>query len=57
MVTVIKYGSDKKKIKSMLERLKKQKSNVGIDAYKYCGVITLADEPLLIQKEMRDEWQ
>jgi hypothetical protein len=57
MVTVIKYGSDKKKIKSMLERLKKQKSNIGIDAYKYCGVITLAEEPLLIQKEMRDEWE
>ena len=57
MVTVIKYGSDKKKIKSMLESLKKQKSNTGIDAYKYCGVITLAEEPLLIQKEMRNEWE
>jgi len=57
MVTVIKYGSDKKKIKSMLERMKKQKSNMGIDAYKYCGVITLAEEPLLIQKEMRNEWE
>jgi hypothetical protein len=57
MVTVIKYGSDKKVIKSLLDRLKKQKSNIGIDAYKYCGVITLAEEPLLIQKEMRNEWE
>ena len=55
MVTVIKYGTDKKKIKSLLERLKNKKSRIGIDAYKYCGVITLAEEPLLIQKELRDE--
>ena len=57
MVTILKYGADKKKIKSLLERLKNQKSHGGIDAYKYCGVITLAEEPLLIQKEMRDEWE
>jgi hypothetical protein len=56
MVTILKYGADKKKIKSLLERLKNQKSRAGIDAYKYCGVITLAEEPLLIQKEMRNEW-
>jgi len=57
MVTVLKYGADKKKIRSLLERLKNQKSNSGIDAYKYCGVISLAEEPLLIQKEMRNEWK
>lgn len=57
MVTVVKYGADKKKIKSLLERLKNQKSRTGIDAYKYCGVITLAEEPLLIQKELRNEWE
>jgi len=57
MVTIVKYGTDKKKIKSMLERLKNKKGRIGIDAYKYCGVITLAEEPLLIQKELRDEWE
>lgn len=57
MVTVVKYGADKKKIRSLLERLKNQKSRIGIDAYKYSGVITLAEEPLLIQKELRDEWE
>jgi len=57
MVTIIKYGSDNKIIRSLLERLKNQKSRIGIDAYKYCGVITLAEEPLLIQKELRDEWE
>jgi len=57
MVTVLKYGADKNKIRSLLERLKNQKSKSGIDAYKYCGVISLAEEPLLIQKEMRNEWK
>ena len=57
MVTVVKYGTDKKKIRSLLERLKNQKSRIGIDAYRYCGILTLAEEPLLIQKELRDEWE
>ena len=57
MVTILKYGADKKKIKTLLERLRNQKTRTGIDAYKYCGVITLAEEPLLIQKELRNEWE
>ena len=57
MVTIVKYGTDKKKIRLLLERLKNQKSRTGINAYKYCGTITLAEEPLLIQKELRDEWE
>ncbi len=57
MLTVLKYGSDKKKIKSLLAHLKNQKTRTGIDAYKYCGAISLAEEPLLIQKELRDEWE
>ncbi len=57
MVTILKYGSDKKKIKTLLEHLKNLQSRYGIDAYKYCGVISLAEEPLFIQKELRDEWE
>jgi len=57
MVTIVKSGADKNKIRSLLERLKNRKSRIGIDAYKYCGAITLAEDPLLIQKELRDEWE
>jgi hypothetical protein len=39
------------------EQLKNRKSKAGIDAYKYCGIITLAEEPLLIQQQFRDEWE
>lgn len=56
MVTILKYGSDKKKIRTLLEQLKNLHSRSGIDAYKYCGVISLTDDPLLIQKEFRNEW-
>lgn len=57
MVTTLKYGSDKQAIKLILDRLKRQKSRSSLDAYKYCGVITLAEEPLEIQKKLRDEWE
>ena len=57
MVTVLKYGTDKKKIRLLLERLKNQQSRTGINAYKFCGTITSVEEPLLIQKELRDEWE
>ena len=41
----------------MPEQLKNRKSKAGIDAHKYCGIITLAEEPLRIQQQFRDEWE
>ena len=57
MVTVIKYGTNKKNIRLLLEKLSKHRSSNGIDAYKYCGTITLVEEPLVIQKNIRNEWE
>jgi hypothetical protein len=28
-----------------------------LDAKKYCGVIKLKEDPLVIQKRLRDEWE
>ena len=57
MVMTIKKGSDKRSIESVLKRLRTRKKKVkGIDAYKYCGVITLKEAPVDIQKRMRSEW-
>jgi hypothetical protein len=53
MVTVIKQGSSKASIQQLLEKLKSRK---GLDAKKYCGVIKLKENPLTIQKKVRDEW-
>jgi hypothetical protein len=54
MVTVIKKGSDKKQIEDALSKMKSRKK---FDAYKYCGVVALKEDPLAIQKRMRDEWE
>jgi hypothetical protein len=56
MVTILKYGSKKEVIKSLLDRLNEQNETSGIDAYKYCGVISLDKDPLDIQSMLRDEW-
>ena len=57
MVTVLKQGSTKKNIRLLLEQLNERKNIRGIDAYKYCGMIDLIEDPLVIQKRMRDEWE
>ena len=54
MVTVIKKGSDKKEIEEALSKLESKKK---FDAYKYCGTVKLKQDPLVIQKRMRDEWE
>jgi len=54
MITVIKKGSDKSSYKRKLEEALKTK---GVDTHKYCGVIRLNEDPLTIQKRMRDEWE
>jgi hypothetical protein len=54
MVTIIKKGTAKSKILQILHKMKVSK---GIDAYKYCGIISLKADPMFIQKQMRDEWE
>ncbi|MEQ8714451.1 MAG: hypothetical protein RIC80_15640 [Cyclobacteriaceae bacterium] len=54
MITVIKKGLDKAHIDKLLKKALKTK---GVDTRKYCGVISLKEDPLVIQKRMRDEWE
>lgn len=54
MVTIVKKGSDKKEAAKQLKKALKTK---GVDTRKYCGVIKLVEDPLEIQKKMRDEWE
>ncbi len=55
MVTTLKYGSKKDSINKMLDRLS-IRSRRGVDTKKYSGIIKLKKNPLLIQKELRNEW-
>ena len=57
MVTILKYGSKKVTIKRLMDHLNKQTENVGVDAYKYCGVLNLKKDPMDIQSKPRDEWK
>ncbi len=59
MVTVIKRGTSKEKIKSlMMKRSKKQGPHKRvIELEKYCGVINLDSSPGNLQKKWRDEWE
>jgi len=56
MVTVIKKGSPDRIIKRQIEQSSHKKVRKEIDLKKYCGVINLPEDPLLIQKKWRDEW-
>lgn len=54
MVTIIKRGAAKQSILNLLKKLQIHK---GVDAFKYCGIIHLPEDPAVIQKRMRDEWR
>ncbi|WP_191906912.1 hypothetical protein [Adhaeribacter soli] len=54
MVTIIKKGLDKQHIQRILANLKTKK---GLNAYEYCGKVKLQQDPLAVQKALRDEWE
>jgi hypothetical protein len=56
MVTVIKSGASKESIESSIKKLSNSNKK-GFDANKFCGVVKLNEEPLDIQKRLRDEWK
>ena len=56
MVLVLKKGASKKDIEALRKKLERRPSK-GVDTKKYCGVIKLREDPLEIQKKMRDEWK
>lgn len=54
MVLVLKKGATKKEMDSISKKLQNIK---GVNTKKYCGTIKLKEDPLAIQKKMRDEWE
>ena len=57
MVITIKKGTKKQNIQRLMDRLTKQKRSKGINAQKYCGVLSLNIDSLEIQKTLRNEWE
>jgi hypothetical protein len=56
MVLVLKSGASKQEIEQINQKLSQMPSRKKLDAKKYCGVIRLKEDPLIIQKKLRDEW-
>ena len=56
MALVLNKGASKKEIDAINEKLKRLPSRKKLDVKKYCGIIKLKEDPLLIQKKLRDEW-
>ena len=54
MVLVLKKGASKKEMRTIAKKLNKK---AGVNTKKYCGTISLTEDPLSIQKQMRDEWR
>lgn len=61
MQLVLKNGADQQEIealrKELNQRLKNRKVNKTFDAEKYNGIIHVKENPLRIQKRLRDEWE
>ena len=57
MVTIIRKGASKDKIKTLFEQSRKQKKTKKIDLQKYCGILNLKEDPLTLQKKWRNEWE
>jgi len=56
MVMTIKKGSEKDQIRELLEKLRKKRNARKKGIAKYCGVLSLKEDPLSLQKKWRDEW-
>ena len=57
MVLVLNKGASKKDMDLINKKLNQLSSRKKLDAKKYCGVIKLKEDPLVIQKKLRDEWE
>jgi acetate kinase len=56
MVLVLNKGASEEEMQLIREKLQKKLEKGAIDLKKYSGIIKLKEDPLTIQKKMRDEW-
>jgi hypothetical protein len=54
VILVLRKGATRKEMNSIYKKLG---NSVGVNTKKYCGMIKLNEEPLTIQKRMRNECQ
>ena len=57
MVLVLRKGASKQEMKEIEAKLESLPQPKLIEAKKYCGTVRLKEDPLAIQKKLRDEWE
>lgn len=57
MVLILKKGASKQEMKEIDQKLEQLPSRKSMQARDFCGVINLKENPLEIQKKLRDEWE
>ena len=56
MVLVLKKGASEEEMQLLKKQLQKKSRKGGMNMKKYSGTIKLKEEPMEIQKKLRDEW-
>ena len=57
MQVVIKKGASKEEVKAVWKKLQKPKAVTRKDLKEFCGMLSLKESPLELQKKFRDEWK
>ena len=57
MVLILKKGATQKEMQTIRKKLQKNSPKAGVDLSKYSGILKLKEDPLAIQKKLRDEWE
>jgi hypothetical protein len=55
MVLVLKKGASKEEIDLLRKKMSSNQRD-GVDTRKFCGVLKLKEDPMVIQKKLRNEW-
>ncbi len=54
MISILKKGASKQDLVALKARINKKPA---LDLRKFCGILKLQEDPLEIQKKLRDEWK
>lgn len=57
MILELKKGASRQEMKTLEEKLEQLPAREKMEARKYSGTIRLKEDPLSIQKKLRDEWE
>lgn len=57
MTVILEKNTDKKQFTKILDKMNAKKTDNKFNVANFCGVLNLSKDPLVMQKEMRNEWK